>query len=301
VKAYVEMGRAEGKKPFEQSGVRGVRLESLESGRPEMRQTLDRAEKFLNLVALLAALLSAVAVAIVARGFAAGTWTTARCCACWARASAPSPGYAFEFVLIGLFASALGVALGFAVHFVFVAMLGGLVETALPGRAFWPVLFGMGMGLTLLFAFGLPPVLQLAQVPPLRVIRRDVGNLKPASLLVLGVGMAGFAALLLAASSDLKLGASRSAALPARCWCSRGLSWAAVKLLRPASTRRPRRAGWCWPRGRSAPARPTRWCRPARWPSACWRWCCWCCCAPTSSPAGARPRRPTRPTASSST
>jgi len=45
-------------------------LESLESGRPEMRQTLDRAEKFLNLVALLAALLSAVAVALAARGFA---------------------------------------------------------------------------------------------------------------------------------------------------------------------------------------------------------------------------------------
>jgi putative ABC transport system permease protein len=36
-----------------------------------MRQTLDRAEKFLNLVALLAALLSAVAVALAARGFAA--------------------------------------------------------------------------------------------------------------------------------------------------------------------------------------------------------------------------------------
>ena len=46
-------------------------LESFESGRPEMRQTLDRAEKFLNLVALLAALLSAVAVALAARGFAA--------------------------------------------------------------------------------------------------------------------------------------------------------------------------------------------------------------------------------------
>ncbi|MEG2047510.1 MAG: ABC transporter permease, partial [Comamonas sp.] len=45
----------------------GVRIESLESGRPEMRQTLDRAEKFLSLVALLAALLSAVAVALAAR------------------------------------------------------------------------------------------------------------------------------------------------------------------------------------------------------------------------------------------
>jgi putative ABC transport system permease protein len=39
--------------------LRGLRLDSFESGRPEMRQTLDRAEKFLNLVALLAALLSA--------------------------------------------------------------------------------------------------------------------------------------------------------------------------------------------------------------------------------------------------
>jgi len=36
-----------------------VRGESLDSARPEMRQTLDRAEKFLSLVALLAALLSA--------------------------------------------------------------------------------------------------------------------------------------------------------------------------------------------------------------------------------------------------
>ena len=44
------------------------------------------------------------------------------------------------------------------------------------------------MGLTLLFGFGLPPVLQLAQVPPLRVIRRDVGALKPASLAVLAAG-----------------------------------------------------------------------------------------------------------------
>ena len=50
--------------------LRGLRVESLASGRPEMRQTLDRAEKFLNLVALLAALLAAVAVGIAARDFA---------------------------------------------------------------------------------------------------------------------------------------------------------------------------------------------------------------------------------------
>jgi predicted lysophospholipase L1 biosynthesis ABC-type transport system permease subunit len=61
------------------------------------------------------------------------------------------------------------------------------------------------MGLTLLLAFGLPPVLQLAQVPPLRVIRRDVGGLKPASLAVLG-WVWRVCGLLLVASSDVKLG-----------------------------------------------------------------------------------------------
>ncbi|MGV3569133.1 MAG: ABC transporter permease [Ramlibacter sp.] len=215
--------------------IRGVRVESLEGGRPEMRQTLDRAEKFLNLVALLAALLSAVAVALAARGFAGrhlDDCAMLRVLGQSQRTIAWS--YAFEFALIGLFASVLGVLAGYAVHFVFVALLGGLVETALPGPGIWPVLFGLGMGLTLLFAFGLPPVLQLAQVPPLRVIRRDIGNLKPASLLVLGIGVAGFAALLLAASSDLKLGAIAVGGFAGAVLVFAGLSWVAVKLLRRA-------------------------------------------------------------------
>jgi putative ABC transport system permease protein len=90
----------------------------------------------------------------------------------------------------------------------------------------------MGMGLTLLFAFGLPPVLQLAQVPPLRVIRRDVGGLKPASIAVLALGIAGFAALLLAASSDLNLGMIAVGGFAVAVLVFALLSWLAVKLLR---------------------------------------------------------------------
>jgi putative ABC transport system permease protein len=75
-------------------------------------------------------------------------------------------------------------------------------------------------------------VLQLAQVPPLRVIRRDVGNLKPASMAVLGVGVAGFAALLLAASRDLMLGLIAVGGFAGAVLLFAGLSWVAVKLLR---------------------------------------------------------------------
>ena len=233
VAEFVKWAALEIKKPPEQTGIRGVRLESLESGSPEMRQTLDRAEKFLNLVALLAALLSAVAVAIVARSFAAKHLDD---CAMLRVLGQPqriiAAAYAFEFVLVGLFASALGVAIGFAVHYGFVLLLAGLVETALPAATLWPVAFGMGMGLTLLLAFGLPPVLQLASVPPLRVIRRDVGNLKPASIAVLGVGMLGFAALLVAASSDLKLGLIAVGGFAGAVLLFAAASYAAVKLLR---------------------------------------------------------------------
>ena len=229
VAEFVKWADAEVKTPQ----VRGVRVESLESGRPEMRQTLDRAEKFLNLVALLAALLSAVAVALAARGFAASHLDASAMLRVLGQSQRTIAGsYAFEFALIGLFASALGVAIGFAVHYAFVLLLAGLVEAALPMPSLWPVVFGVGMGLTLLFAFGMPPVLQLAQVPPLRVIRRDVGNLKPASLGVLVVGVAGFAALLLAASIDLKLGLIAVGGFGGAVLLFAGLSWLAIKLLR---------------------------------------------------------------------
>ncbi len=198
-----------------------------------MRQTLDRAEKFLNLVALLAALLSAVAVALAARAFAARHLDDCAMLRVLGQSQRTiALAYTVEFTLVGLAASLLGLLIGFAVHFAFVLLLAGLVEAALPAPGLWPAAFGLGMGLTLLFTFGLPPVLQLAQVPPLRVIRRDLGALRPASAAVLGLGVIGFAALLLAASSDLWLGAIAVGGFAGAVLLFAGLSWGAVKLLR---------------------------------------------------------------------
>jgi putative ABC transport system permease protein len=221
-------------------GWRGLRVESLESGRPEMQQTLDRAARFLNLVALLAALLAAVAVAIAARDFANRHLDD---CAMLRVLGQPqrriAAAFTLEFVAVGLLASALGVALGLAVHGVFVALLAGLVDTALPAPGVWPGVFGLGVGLTLLLGFGLPPVLQLAQVPPLRVIRRELGELRPAPVGVLLAGFAGFAALLLAVASDLRLGLITVGGFAGAVALFAALSWVAVQALRravPAAT-----------------------------------------------------------------
>jgi putative ABC transport system permease protein len=217
------------------AGLRGVRVESLATGRPEMRQTLDRAAKFLNLVALLSALLAAVAVGIASRDFASRHLDD---CAMLRVLGLPQRTiawqYGIEFSAIGLIASVAGVLLGFAVHYVFVVLLAGIVDSALPAPGVWPALFGVGVGFTLLMGFGLPPVLQLAQVPPLRVIRRDVGALKPASIAVLAAGAAGFAALLLAVSSDLRLGLIAVGGFAAAIAVFALLSWLAVMLLKRA-------------------------------------------------------------------
>ncbi|MEZ5607099.1 MAG: FtsX-like permease family protein [Burkholderiaceae bacterium] len=218
---------------LKQSGVRGVRLESLANGRPEMQQTLGRAEKFLNLVVLLAALLSAVAVALAARAFAARQLDAAamlRVLGLPQRTMAA--GYALEFMLAGCVASLAGIAVGWGLHHVFVELMAGLVDAALPAPSAWPALAGLGLGLTLLVAFGLPPVLQLAQVPPLRVLRRDVGALKAASLAVLALGTFGFAALLLALSRDRTLGLIAVGGFAGAAALFALLAWGAVGLLR---------------------------------------------------------------------
>lgn len=229
VRQYQDWAQAQLKQP----GVHGMRLESLDSGRPEMMRTLDRAEKFLNLVALLAALLAAVAVALAARGFAQRRLDDCAMLRVLGQSQRAITGaYVVEFALAGLAASAAGVAIGFAMHHVFVALLAGLVEASLPAPSAWPALLGLGLGLTLLAAFGLPPVLQLARVPPLRVLRRDLGALKPASLAVLGLGLAGFAAMLLAVSADAALGLIAVGGFALAVALFALLAWGAVRLLR---------------------------------------------------------------------
>lgn len=187
--------------------LRGVQVESLESGRPEMRQTLDRASQFLNLVALLSALLCAVAVALAARSYAERHLDGCALRRVLGQSQSELTWvYALEFMGAGLLASGLGVLGGYALHNGFVWLLQGLVDTALPAAGWRPAALGLAVGVTLLVAFGLPPVLQLAQVPALRVLRRDLGRVRAGSLGVLGLGLAGFAATLLLVAQQPRLG-----------------------------------------------------------------------------------------------
>ncbi|MES2070413.1 MAG: FtsX-like permease family protein [Pseudomonadota bacterium] len=192
---------------IERDDIKGVRLESLETGRPEMRATLDRAEQFLSLVSLLSAMLAAVAVAMAARRFMLRHLDACAMLRCLGLTqNQVTSMYLVEFLIVGIIGSLAGVLLGFAGHYVLLEWLGKLVSNDLPGASWLPVWQGVATGLLLLVGFALPPILQLRNVPHNRVIRREQDAPKPLTLASYGLGLAMFTGLLLWQAGDIKLG-----------------------------------------------------------------------------------------------
>ncbi|HET8872012.1 MAG TPA: FtsX-like permease family protein, partial [Aquabacterium sp.] len=136
------------------------------------------------------------------------------------------------FLWVGILASSIGLALGWLCHQVFVALLADLVSVDLPPPGWRPFSVGLGVGILLTMGFGLPSVLQLAQVPPLRVIRRDLGALKPLSLLAWLGGLASLAGLLLLVARDWKLGGIALGGFAGALLLFAALTWGLIWLMR---------------------------------------------------------------------
>jgi putative ABC transport system permease protein len=204
--ARVDAFEAWVKARIEAGAIKGVRVESLENGRPEMRATLDRADRFLSLVGLLSAMLAAVAVAMAARRFMQRHLDACAMLRCLGLTQNQATAlYLIEFALVGLAGSVLGVLAGFGGHFVLLELIGSLVATDLPPVSVLPALQGVATGMLLLIGFALPPVLQLRNVPHNRVIRREQAAPRPMALATYGLGVLVFTGLLLWQAGDVKL------------------------------------------------------------------------------------------------
>jgi len=186
---------------------RGQRLESLISARPEVGTTLDRAQNFVGLTALLAVILAAVAVSLSTRRYSMRHQDAYAVMRCFG-ASAPRLFRlaATEFAMLAVAASLIGCAIGFAAQYVIAAFVAEFVGAKLPPPSVLPAAQGFLIGFVLLLGFALPPLLQLRNVPALRVLRRDVGLPQNGTLLAYGIGADLLAVLLVWQVGDLKLG-----------------------------------------------------------------------------------------------
>ena len=154
---------------------RGQRLLDVRDGRPELRNAIDRAGRFLGLAALVAVLLASVAVAMAARRWARREADAAAILKCLgARQRAVLAAYALIVLWIALVAGLGGALLGWGAQAGLVALLGDLLPGDLPAPSLAALPGTLALGAVVLAGFALPPVYALGRTPPLRVLRRDL-------------------------------------------------------------------------------------------------------------------------------
>ncbi len=213
---------------------RGQRMESLDNGRPELRATLDRAQQFLALVSLLAALIAAVAIAVAARRFAQRHLDG---CAVM-RAIGITQTRLFSALLLqmlwlGLAGGLIGSAIGWLGHLMLVKLAGPALKFSLPAASMLPGIQATVAGLLLLLGFAAVPLARLAGVPPLRVLRRDLGAPPVSAWIAALLALGAFSVLLLWLSGDRKLAGMAILGFAAAAVIFVGVSWLAIRLLSP--------------------------------------------------------------------
>ncbi len=150
-------------------------LTDVRRGRPAVGAALQRAQRYLGLASLTGVLLAAVAVAMAAQRHSRRHFDVAAMLRCFGATQRDVLAiYIPQLFGVGIVASTIGCVLGWLAQQGLVALLSGLLPKALPPPGPAPVLLGLLTGLVTLAGFGLPPVLRLREVPPLRVLRRDL-------------------------------------------------------------------------------------------------------------------------------
>jgi putative ABC transport system permease protein len=212
---------------------RGQRLESIRDVRPEIRQTLDRAEKFLGLSALVAVILAAVAVALAASRYLRRHLDAAAMMRCFGAPQGQTLTlFVIQFVVLGFSASVAGTLIALAGQQLLVALLGVMIHGDLPSPGWVSFASPIVTGLALLFGFALPPLVALSRVPPLRVLRRDLGMPRAGGILAYAVGAMTIGVLVLWQAQDLNTGAIMIGGIAALIAAAAGAAWLLIVLLR---------------------------------------------------------------------
>ena len=186
----------------------GQSLEGIRDARPEIRSALERAERFLGLAALVSVILSAVAIALAARRFLRRHLDGCAIMRCMgARQATIVRLYLLHFTVLGTIAGIGGCLIGYAAQFVLATWLGSFLAVALPWPSLAPAFYGVAAGVLLLLGFALPPLVSLAQVSTLRVLRRDLNLPRGMGAVGYALGLAVICALVLWKAQDLRLGA----------------------------------------------------------------------------------------------
>ncbi len=212
--------------------LRGIRIETLENAQPLMRKTLERAERFLSLVALLTAMVAAVAIALSARRY---VLKQADVCAVMKCLGASQSAILIKQLkilgILSIAATLVGGALGFGIQELLMRILGNLVLAELPPVSIWPVIWSALFSSLLLIGFAGPPLFSLVTISPIRLVRKELAHVNIKAIWVAIFGVLSCCLLIAVAARDWKLAAWVGLSFSLAVGAFALVSWGLLRLL----------------------------------------------------------------------
>jgi putative ABC transport system permease protein len=149
------------------------KLRDVDESSRQLNSAIDRAGRFLNLASLASVLLAAVAVAMGARRYVARHIDAVALLKCMGA----SQGFVLaisvmELGVLAIGAVVVGATLGFLAQSGLAWLLRDLIRGELPAAALTPLPIALVTVIAMLIGFALPPLLQLKNTPPARVLRK---------------------------------------------------------------------------------------------------------------------------------
>ncbi|MFV2057658.1 MAG: ABC transporter permease [Thiohalomonadales bacterium] len=217
----------------------GDRIEGAKDARNEIRIAMRRAEQFFGLVAVVSLLLSLTAIGIAARRYAERNIKLCAIMRCLgAKQKQINHLFFSQLAMIAIFASSLGVLLGWISHHLIAQLLANLLLVNLPSASYWPVVTGMLLGVLGVMIVALPPVLHLKNIPTLVVLRQAAPllSVRKFSSYLLGLLLVGASIYWLA--NDAKMAGILILGIIATLLILALLTWVVLFLLRLLPTQR---------------------------------------------------------------
>ncbi len=138
---------------------------------------IEQAKRFLGLAALLTVIVAGVAVLLTVRHYAERQITgVAVMRAMGATRRRVLQLFIGKLLWLGLFAGAVGAALGFLLHLGMLGLVADLLGVELPAASWQPLATGWLTAAAALLGFALPTLMRLRDAPPMRVLRADLGS-----------------------------------------------------------------------------------------------------------------------------
>ena len=213
------------------------RLVDVESGQRGLGRTLETGRSFLLLAAVIGVLLAGVAIALAARQFSSRhVDQVALMKSFGVSAQRIRQLYFVQLLLLAVVASMAGLLVGELIQRVVAASLQQVYQIALGTASIYPYAISFATGLICLIFFALPSLWFLPGVPPLKILRRELGVNTLHLWIQVALAFSAILLLIVLFSQDFALALSVIGALSGVLVITAGMALGLLKLSRHIAT-----------------------------------------------------------------